>query len=125
MFRDLFLDPLRNSNFLHAHGVWNHIGMIANAVYHRFFAELFQLFTWKLPALIAAGDIMACGTVKKTVGGTVFAAVTNMIRKTAVANIRERRTRPAKQAAYGRTFLGGYSVHNELTMIKKQGEQAA
>ena len=105
-------DPLRNAYFLHTRRVWNHISVIANSIYNRLFAEFFQLSTRELFAFIAASNMMTYGTVKKTVVRTVFTAIANIIRKAAMASIGKRRTRPAKQAAYGRTFLGGYSVHN-------------
>ena len=104
-------NPLRNPDFLHAHRVWNHIGVIANAIDNRFLAELFQFFTGKLLAFIAASNMVACGTVKKTVVCAVFTAIANIIRKTAMTSIRERRASPTKQAAYRCTFFVRYSVH--------------
>lgn len=104
-------DPLGNAYFLHTHRVWNHISVIANSIYNRLFAEFSQLFTRKLFAFIAASSMMTYDTVKKTMVCTVFTAVTNIIRKAAMASIRKRRTCPAEQAAYRSTFFCRYSVH--------------
>ena len=107
-------NPLSNPYLLHAHRVGNHIGMIANAVYHGFCAEFLQLFARELFAFIAASNLMTCGAVKKTVVSAVFAALANVVGKAAMTILRKRGARPAKQAADRRTFFGRYSVHKSF-----------
>ena len=113
MFLCFFTDPLGNSDFFHAHRIWNYIGVIANAVDNRFCAELSKFITGELFTLIAARNIMVDGTVQKSVVSTIFAALTNKVRETPMTNIRECRTCPAEQSTDGRTLFIWDSFHNK------------
>lgn len=79
--------------------------MIANPVDNRLCAELFQLLTRELPAFIAARDVMANGTIQKSVIRAAFAALPHEVRKATMTFLGKRGARPAKQAAYRRTPL--------------------
>ena len=100
MFRRLLGNPLRNAYFFHAYGVGNNVCMVTNAVNNRFCAEFFQFFTRKFVALVASNNVVIFSAVKKAVFGTIFTAITNIIGKTTMTNVRKRRARSTKQTAY-------------------------
>lgn len=76
---NLFFNPLGNSDFLHPQGIWNYIGMVADAVDDRLCAELLDFIAWEFLTFIAARDVVTYGTFQKAVIGAVFAAVANEI----------------------------------------------
>ena len=79
VFCDFLMDPLGNTDFLHALRVGNDIGMITNTVDHRPCAEFFQLIAGELLALIAANDAVICCAFQKSMLRTMFAPLTNKI----------------------------------------------
>ena len=67
MSLNLFINPFRQSNFLHAVGVWDDIGMITYTIDNWAFTKSVKTFTRKPRTFIATTDIMYLDAVTKSV----------------------------------------------------------
>ena len=92
---NLFFNPFSQSNFLHAVGIWDDIGMVAYAIDDRAFTEGIKTFTRKLNTFIAVTDIMYLDAVTKSVF-TLLTDFAHIIRHTPMALSWIGRTCPAE-----------------------------